>query len=181
MSKVKKVIQQTNNHYLNLYEAEAIHRDGAASSYYVASRAKTIDDLMITTGINQPDGVAIFGIYGEKKYKIALVRQFRYPLNDYVYEFPAGLMEKGEDITDTAIREMYEETGLYLKPIDCQDFYKKPFFTTVGMTDESCAMVYGYLEGTPTNKNQELSEDIEIIQRNYENQIREEQIKQKNI
>ena len=72
-------------------------------------------------------------------------------------------MEKGEDITDTAIREMFEETGLYFTPIDCDDFYKKPFFTTVGMTDESCAMVYGYLEGIPTNRNQELSEDIEVI------------------
>ena len=135
MSKVRKVIQQTNNHYLNLYEAEAIHRDGTASSYYVASRAKTIEDLMITTGQNQPDGVAIFGIYGEKKDKIALVRQFRYPLNDYVYEFPAGLMEKGEDISDTAIRVMYEETGLYLKAIDGQDVYKKTFFKPFGMTD----------------------------------------------
>ena len=64
LSKVNRVIQQTNNHYLNLYEAEAIHRDGSASSYYVASRAKTIDELMITTGQNHPDGVAIFGIFG---------------------------------------------------------------------------------------------------------------------
>ena len=42
---------------------------------------------------------------------------------------------------------------------DCQ----RPFFTTVGMTDESCAMCFGYCDGTPTNSNQEEAEDIQII------------------
>lgn len=163
MNRVKNIKKQTRNRFLNLYELEVEHRDGKSSPYFLASRSEEASDLKITTGKNIPDGVAIYGIYGEKKDKVALVRQFRYSINDYIYEFPAGLVEKGEDVTDAAVREMYEETGLTLTPIKCEERYNRPFFTTIGMTDESCATVYGYLSGEPTNLHQEASEDIQVI------------------
>ena len=31
------------------------------------------------------------------------------------------------------------------------------------MTDESCGTVFGYCRGTPTNTNQESSEDIQVV------------------
>jgi ADP-ribose pyrophosphatase len=31
------------------------------------------------------------------------------------------------------------------------------------MTDESCGTVFGYCSGTPTNTNQESSEDIQVV------------------
>lgn len=163
MNRVKNIKKQTRNRFLNLYELEVEHRDGKSSPYFLASRSEEASDLKITTGKNIPDGVAIYGIYGDKKDKVALVRQFRYPINDYIYEFPAGLVEKGEDVTDAAVREMYEETGLTLTPIECDERYNRPFFTTIGMTDESCSTVYGYLSGEPTNLHQEASEDIQVI------------------
>lgn len=163
MNRVKNIKKQTRNRFLNLYELEVEHRDGKSSPYFLASRSEEASDLKITTGKNIPDGVAIYGIYGEKKDKVALVRQFRYSINDYIYEFPAGLVEKGEDATDAAVREMYEETGLTLAPIECDERYNRPFFTTIGMTDESCSTVYGYLSGEPTNLHQEASEDIQVI------------------
>lgn len=163
MNRVKNIKKQTKNRFLNLYELEVEYRDGKISPYFLASRSEETSDLKITTGKNTPDGVAIYGIYGEMKDKVALVRQFRYPINDYIYEFPAGLVEKDEDATDAAVREMYEETGLILTPIECEERYTRPFFTTIGMTDESCATVYGYLSGEPTNLHQEASEDIQVI------------------
>jgi ADP-ribose pyrophosphatase len=163
MSRVRNIKKQTQNRFLNLYELEAEHRDGKVSKYFLASRSEKVENLKISTGKNTPDGVAIYGIYGENKDKVALVRQFRYPINDYIYEFPAGLVEEGEDVTEAAIREMYEETGLTLTPVECDLGYNRPFFTTVGMTDESCATVYGYLSGEPTNLHQEASEDIQVI------------------
>ena len=45
MSRIGRIQKQTDNRFLNLYELEAIHRDGSASPYYVASRAKEISDL----------------------------------------------------------------------------------------------------------------------------------------
>jgi ADP-ribose pyrophosphatase len=163
MSRIRQVAKLTDCKFLNLYELEAERRNGKVAPYFLSSRAKSIESLKLTTKENKPDGVIIYGVYGEKKDKVALVRQYRYPIDDYIYEFPAGLVEVGEDFTEAAIREMYEETGMTLETIESKEGYSNPFFTSVGMTDESCSIVFGYLSGEPTNANQEASEDIEVI------------------
>lgn len=162
MEKIGKIEKKTNNRFLNFYEMEAIHRDGKTSPYYVASRAKEISQLKAVTHENHPDGVVLYGVYGQEKDKVVLIRQFRYPLGGYIYEFPAGLVEPGEKMEEAAIREMYEETGLQFHPKNAGCF-SRPFFTTVGMTDESCGTVFGYCEGVPTNIHQEASEDISVV------------------
>lgn len=43
--------------------------------------------------------------------RIILVRQYRYPVDQTTYELPGGIIEKGEDPLNAAIREMEEETG----------------------------------------------------------------------
>lgn len=163
MSKIKQIKKLTDSKFLNLYELDAERRNGKVSPYFLSSRAKDIETLKLKTRENKPDGVIIYGVYGEKQDKVALVRQFRYPIDDYIYEFPAGLVEEGEDLVEGAIREMYEETGLTLDPLESKEGYSNPFFTSVGMTDESCSMVFGHLSGEPTNMYQEASEDIEVI------------------
>ena len=60
------------------------------------------------------------------------------------------------------IREMYEETGLTFTPVDA-GACSRPFFTTIGMTDESCGTVFGYCSGEPTSAHQESSEDIQVL------------------
>ena len=162
MDRVKGIKKLTDNRFLNLYELDATFRDGSRAPYYVASRRKNTDLLKAVTHDSHPDGVILYGVHGENKDKVVLVRQFRYPINDFVYEFPAGLVEPGEDMLEAGIREMYEETGLEFKPVEAGS-YSRPFFTTVGMTDESCGTVYGYCSGTPSNANQEGSEDIQVI------------------
>ena len=162
MERIKGIRKLTENRFLNLYELDAIFRDGSRSNYYVASRRKNVEQLKSVTHDNHPDGVILYGVHGEKKDKVVLVRQFRYPLNGYVYEFPAGLVEPGEDMFSAATREMFEETGLTFVPKE-GGACSRPFFTTIGMTDESCGTVYGYCSGEPTNTNQEASEDIQVI------------------
>ncbi len=44
--------------------------------------------------------------------KVVLVRQFRYAYGEELYEIPAGKLEKGEDPSAAAMRELEEETGL---------------------------------------------------------------------
>ena len=162
MSKVGNIEKKTNNRFLNFYEFEAIHRDGRVSPYYVSSRAKEISELKAVTHENKPDGVILYGVYGEAKDKVVLIRQYRYPLGGFVYDFPAGLVEDGEDMMEAGIREMYEETGLTFTPKEAGP-YSRPFFTTIGMTDESCGTVYGYCSGEPTNSHQEASEEIQVV------------------
>lgn len=163
MGEIKKVTQKTENPFLNFYELETVNKVGKPGHYYVASRAKTEAELKLRTGVNKPDGVAIYSLYGEKHDKVVLIRQFRYPLGGYVYELPAGLVDPGEDYHTAAVRELKEETGLLLEPITVDEMYQKPYYTTVGMTDESCGMVYGYAAGTVSEKYMEASEEIEVV------------------
>ena len=162
MSSIGKIKKKSDTRFLNFYEFEAIHRDGTVSPYYVASRAKRIEDLKAVNHVNKPDGVILYGVYGEKKDQVVLIRQYRYPLGGYCYEFPAGLVEDGEDMLEAGIREMYEETGLTFTPVEA-GAYSRPFFTTIGMTDESCGTVSGYCSGTPTSTHQEASEEIQVV------------------
>lgn len=163
MGKINSIKKQTDNRYVNLYNIKATSVHDTPINYFVASRAKDVDSLKITTRRNDPDGVIIYAIYGEAHDKVVLIRQYRYTLGDYIYEFPAGLVEPDENYHEGAIRELYEETGLSLSPIQVPDAYQKPYFTTVGMTDESCATVYGYASGAISTKAQEDTEEIEVV------------------
>lgn len=163
MGKIKKIEQMTKNPFVNLYNMEVEHKNGKQSFYYVASRAKTPDDLELSRREQRPDGVVIYGLYGEKHDKVVLIRQYRYPLDNYVYEFPAGLVEAGEDYHEAAVREVREETGLYLHPFKVDEIYERPYYMTVGMTDECCATVYGYCDGEVRADLMEESEEIEVV------------------
>ena len=155
MGKINSVKKLTDNKFVNLYGVDATSVHDTPVSYFVASRAKSVEDMKLSTGENHPDGVIIYSVYGEKRDKVVLIRQYRYTIGGYIYEFPAGLVEPGEDF--------HEETGLKLEPIKVAEAFEKPYFTTIGMTDESCATVYGYASGEVSKAAQEDSEEIEVV------------------
>lgn len=59
--------------------------------------------------VDHPGGVAVVGL--TENNEVLMVRQFRYPYKEIVYEIPAGKLEKGEDIRQAGIREFHEECG----------------------------------------------------------------------
>ena len=96
--------------------------------------------------------------------KIVLIRQFRPPINNYIVEFPAGLVDENESFENAAIRELKEETG-YVGKI------KKvipPIHSSPGMTNESVAVAIVEIdEELMENKNpsvaHESTEDIQVF------------------
>ena len=73
------------------------------------------DSVELSTGqksfrevVKHSGGVVILA---KKEDKILLVKQFRYPLKEVLYELPAGKLEYGEDPFEAAKRELEEETG----------------------------------------------------------------------
>ena len=158
MSAIGKIEKKAGSKFLSFYEMEAVHRDGSSSPYYMASRNDDGSSLTAVTHTVRPNGVTVYSLLEDK---VVLVRQYRYPLGGYVYEFPAGLVEPGEDIAEAAVREMYEETGFVFTPIPSP--FSRPYFSSVGMTDESCCLVFGRCQGTPTSIHQENTEDIQVV------------------
>lgn len=163
MGKIKEIQQKTENPYVNLYDLSVEDKNGNPRKYYVASRAKTVNDLEISTKKQSPDGVIIYSLYGEAHDRVVLIRQYRYAIDGYIYEFPAGLVEPDEDFHEAAARELREETGLDLAPIPVDKIFEKPYYTTIGMTDECCGTVYGYASGTISSDLMEDSEEIEVV------------------
>lgn len=159
MSKIGRIEKKVGSRFLSYYELEAIRRDGGCFPYYMVSRNPDTETLKAVTHHNEPDGVILFGVYGDQKDQVVLIRQYRFPIGAYVYELPAGLIEPGEDLITSGVREMYEETGLHFDVVGAS----KPFYMSVGMTDESCGTVFGYCSGDPTTIHQEDSEEIQVV------------------
>lgn len=162
MGQIHDIEKLTDSKFVNLYHIS--HQCSQHSGIiFRGIRAKSIEQMKIKTRENTPDGVIIYSLYGEKRDKVVLVRQYRYTIGDYIYEFPAGLVEPDEEFHEGAVREMHEETGLKFTPLKVDSAFEKPYFTTIGMTDESCATVYGYAEGEISKDAQEDSEEIEVV------------------
>ena len=91
---------------------------------------------------------------------MVITREYRVPLNNYEYGFPAGLIDAGESVEQATRRELKEETGLKVTR-----FIKTspPIYSSAGMTDESVAMVYVECEGTPSSKANTEFELIEVL------------------
>lgn len=163
MKRIHKVTKMTDNKFLNLYHVDAQNRVGKKVNYYVASRWPNQEAMKLSTHDSRPDGVVIYALTGKMHDKVVLIRQYRFSIDDYIYEFPAGLVDPGESFQMAAVREMKEETGLDFHPLPVDSAFEKPYYTTIGMTDECCATAYGYADGIISREGLEDNEDIEVV------------------
>jgi len=71
----------------------------------------------------------------DEKDRILLVRQYRLPAGQYMWELPAGKVDEGETVAQAAKRELIEETGLRAKKWKkLTTFYPSPGFVEEKMT-----------------------------------------------
>ena len=68
------------------------------------------DAITLREVVRHPGGVSVVALDGDGC--IYLVRQFRYPFQEHLWELPAGKLEPGEEPLPAARRELSEETGL---------------------------------------------------------------------
>ena len=139
-----------------MFEVAYVDKNGRNRSWQVASRAK--EPKCITKKFAVPDAVVIVPLHSAEN-KIVITREYRIPLADYEYGFPAGLIDAGETIEQASRRELKEETGL-----DVTRFtgISPSIYSSAGMSDESVAMVYVECDGNPSNARNTGSEVIEV-------------------
>ncbi len=156
-SKIKGSKKLTSERWLNLFDVNYIAKTGEEKSWQIVTRQK--EPKCISGDYRQPDAVVIVAYHTEKN-KMVILREYRVPLNDYEYGFPAGLVDQGESVEQATRRELMEETGLTVRR-----FIKisPPVYSSAGMTDESVAMVYVECKGTPSTKENTASELIEVL------------------
>ena len=151
-----KLNKLTDCRWVNLFEVRLKRKAQAERSWVMCSRKeKPIED------VDTADAVVIIATVeagGEKK--LVVTKEFRVPIWDYEYGFPAGLIDDGEDIEETVSRELKEETGLELAKIK---HISAPVFSSAGLTDESCHMVLVEAKGEVSNEWLDETEDIEVL------------------
>lgn len=155
MSDYYKLKKLTDCSWVNLFEVLFKRRSDSERSWLMVSRK---DDPIADV---RPDAVVIIATIDSGSGKrLVVTKEFRVPIWDYEYGFPAGLIDDGEDIEQTVRRELKEETGLDLLKIN---HVSMPVYSSAGLTDESCLMVMAQAEGEVSDEWLEGSEDIETL------------------
>ena len=89
-----KALKKTK--FLSMYEAEYENRVGNKKLWMIASRKseEVLKGKFFENNKDDDDAVVIAALHKPSN-KLVLVRQFRVPVNDFVYELTAGLIEIG--------------------------------------------------------------------------------------
>ncbi len=97
---------------------ESVDRAGGAAASFIVARIVPDDEFLF-------------------------VRQFRPPAGKLMLEFPAGLIDPGETPEQTAVRELYEETGYAGRVVSVS----RPAYSSPGLTGEPITMVVMEIDG----------------------------------
>jgi ADP-ribose pyrophosphatase len=80
--------------------------------------------------VRHPGSVVILAV--DDQDRLVLVKQYRYPVDDVIWEIPAGRQDPGESPEEGARRELEEEVGATASRIE----HLMTFYATPGYCDE---------------------------------------------
>jgi len=136
---IRKVLE---GQFITRYDVDYVTEAGHPKTYEIISRNKNIRTLAELQ--NEKADSVILILTDEGGERLLLNREYRMAMAQWIYNFPAGLIDPGETPEESARRELREETGLELIRIDdvLDDSY-----SAVGFANERSICVFGAAAG----------------------------------
>ena len=128
--------------FITRYDVDYLTAEGKLKTYEIISRNRNIQSLEELQN-KKADSVVMILTDGAGE-RILVSREYRMAMGQWIYNFPAGLIDPGETPEESAKRELWEETGLSLVRID--DVLDNSY-SAIGFSNERNVCVFGVAEG----------------------------------
>ncbi len=151
--KFKSIKKVHDGHYIHRYDITYETASGHEKVYEMISRKSDINSLS-TLHCERPDAVVLI-LTDESEERILLNREFRLATGQWIYNFPAGLIDGDETPEEAAKRELFEETGLTL--CDVSDVIPLSY-SAVGFANETNVCVVAHASGIIRPSDSEVEE-----------------------
>ena len=128
--------------FITRYDVDYLTEQGHEKTYEIVSRnrdLRTLEELQ-----NRQADSVIMILTDESGERILVNREYRMAMAQWIYNFPAGLIDPGETPVESARRELWEETGLTLERVD--DVLDNSY-SAVGFSNERNICVFGTAAG----------------------------------
>ena len=128
--------------FITRYDVDYVTAEGNLKTYEMISRnsrMQTLEDLQ-----NRQPNAVVMVITDPSGERILINREYRMAVAQWIYNFPAGLIDPGETPEESAARELREETGLRLTRID--DVLDNSY-SAIGFSNERNVCIFGVAEG----------------------------------
>ena len=140
--KLKNIIKKEQGHYITRYDLLYETVDHKDKVYEMISRDQNITSGEALTG--HPADAVVLILHNKEGDQLLLNKEFRMACGDFVFNFPAGLIEPDETYEECARRELKEETGLDL--VEIRQILPESF-SAVGFSNEKNVCIIGVAEG----------------------------------
>ena len=136
---IRKILE---GKFITRYDVDYVTAEGHSKTYEIISRNKDIQTLEQLQ--NRQANAVVMVMTDESGERILINREYRMAMAQWIYNFPAGLIDPGETPEESARRELWEETGLTLTRID--DVLDNSY-SAVGFANERNVCVFGTAQG----------------------------------
>lgn len=142
-----------SGNFIHRYDITYQTEDGREKVYEMISRNPAAEDIKDLQ--EQKVDAVVLILHDRSGGRLLLNREFRLALGDWVYNFPAGLIDEGETPEESAVRELKEETGLDLIAIKERLALS---YSAVGFSNEKNICLVGTADGVFEKSSSPLEE-----------------------